>query len=134
MRVAGKMAGQRLAGSPSAANGSANRPVTVPGVGGSSRPRAVHPPLVKTAGRATGRVARGLGGFFRPFSRIGGILFLEVVGVFFLLFVLVFGQTVWKTRMDYAHGPEHQKFLVAVAMTLLFLYLGISSFWRARRK
>lgn len=70
----------------------------------------------------------------RPFKRLGGVLFLEVTGVFFLLFVLVFGQMAWHARMSYAHGADHNRFLVATGMTLIFLYLTVSSFWRARRK
>ena len=134
VRVAGRVAGQRLAGSSAgqAASGSrpATRPVTVPGVGGPAAPRTTG----RTTGRATGSIARGLGGFVRPFKRLGGILFLEVAGVFFFLFVVVFGQNVWRTRLSYAHGPDHQKFLIAAVLLLLFLYLSVSSFWRARRK
>jgi hypothetical protein len=87
-----------------------------------------------TTARVGGGVARGLGGFLRPFRRVGGIVFLEVTGGFFLLFVLVFGAMVWRLRTDYAHGPMHTKFLVAAGMTLVFLYLSVSSFWRANRK
>ncbi|MGA9782953.1 MAG: hypothetical protein WBQ52_12410, partial [Terracidiphilus sp.] len=72
--------------------------------------------------------------FLRPFRRVGGTVFLEVAGGFFLLFVLVFGIAVWRLRSDYAHGPEHAKFLVAAGMALVFLYLGVSSFWRANRR
>lgn len=88
----------------------------------------------RQAARATGSVARGLGGFIRPFQRVGSIVFLEVTGVFFLLFVLVFGQMVWRMRMSYAQGPDHLKFLAAAGLTLFFLYLTVSSFWRAHRK
>jgi hypothetical protein len=70
----------------------------------------------------------------RPFQRLGGILFLEVVGVFFFIFVLVFGQMVSRSRASYLHGPDHQKFLIAGGLMLVFLYLSVSSFWRARRK
>jgi len=85
--------------------------------------------------RAAGRGAgRGLAGFLRPFSRVGGILWLEVTGFFFGLFGLYFAQDLWRTRLNYAAGPEHQRFLIAIAMTALFGYLSISSFWRARRK
>jgi hypothetical protein len=92
----------------------------------------------RQAGAATARVgggvARGLGGFLMPFRRVGGILFLEVVGGIFLLFVLVFGIAAWRLRGDYAHGPEHAKFLMSAGIGLLFLYLGLSSFWRANRR
>ena len=127
MRVAGRMAGQRLAGNAEAASA---RPVTVEGVSGAAGVRATG----KTAGRATGSLARGVGGFLRPFGRLGSILLLEVTGLFFFIFVLVFGQTIWRARASYLHGPDHEKFLVASGLMLLFLYLSVSSFWRARRK
>lgn len=124
IRVAGRIAGQRLN-----ASASAPRPVTVPGVG-AQRPR-ISP---QQAAHATGGVARGVGGFLRPFGRVGRSIFLEVTGVFFLLFVLVFGNWAWRLRAQYAQGPEHPKFLVYAGMMLVFLYLTASSFWRARRK
>jgi hypothetical protein len=130
VRVAGRIAGQRIAASQTAAaGGSAPRPVTVSGVG-AQRPRISSQQAV----RAGGSVARGLGGFLRPFRRVGRSVFLEVTGVFFLLFVMVFGNWAWRTRASYAHGPEHTRFLVYAAMMLAFLYLTASSFWRAKRK
>jgi hypothetical protein len=132
MRVAGRMAGQRLAGNTQAAAGRpmTGRPMTIEGASVPAGARATG----KTAGRGTGSLARGVGGFLRPFRRVGNILFLEVVGVFFFIFVLVFGQTMWRARTSYLHGPDHEKFLVGTGLMLLFLYLSVSSFWRARRK
>ena len=135
LRIAGRMAGQRLAGSAQAgadrtADRSVGRPVTIDAATGSIAGR-VSP---RAAGRATAGVARGIGGFFRPFRRVGGSIFLEVVGVFFLLFVVVFGNWAWRLRAEAVQGPEHAKFLVYAGMMLLFLYLTVSSFWRARRK
>lgn len=127
LRVAGRMAGQRLAGPDHAAGAGRAAASTVQGAAAS---RASG----RQAGRATGSVARGLGGFFRPFRRVGGMIFLEVTGVFFLLFVLVFGTWAWRVRADYAKGPEHVRFLVYAGMMVVFLYLSVSSFWRARRK
>ena len=79
-------------------------------------------------------MARGVGGFLRPFGRVGGILWLEVTGVFFFLFVLVFARFAWITHQDYAHGPNHLRFLVYIGVALVFFYLAVSSFWRARHK
>lgn len=124
LRVAGRVAGQRLAGS--ASNSAAT--TTVASGPGTERNAG------RQAGKATVNVARGVGGFVRPFKRVGGILVLEVTGVFFLLFVLVFGQMAWRMRNNYAQGPDHPKFLVAAGLLLIFLYLSVSSFWRARRK
>jgi hypothetical protein len=133
VRIAGRIAGERLAGTtPSPVNDrhAARTPAPVNAV--------TAPPSGRVAGRAvgqtTGSVARGMAGFLRPFRRVGRSVFLEVVGVFFMLFVLVFGNWAWKLRYQALHGPEHQKFLVYVAMMLLFLYLSASSFWRARGK
>ncbi len=134
VRIAGRMAGQRLAGTaqpPAGGTGpGVRRPVTIDAVTGAAAGRASGQRL----GQATGSVARGVGGFLRPFHRVGSSIFLEVVGVFFFLFVLVFGNWAWRLRSQVLHGPEHQKFLVYVAMMLLFLYLSVSSFWRARRR
>jgi hypothetical protein len=117
------MAGQRIAApaQPSAA------------ASASAAPPVTHSPQ-RRSGNARGSAARGIGGFFQPFRRVGGIVFLEVAGVFFLLFVLVFGQMAWRMRTSYAVGPDHQKFLAAAALMLVFLYLCVSSFWRARKK
>ena len=127
LRVAGRMAGQRLAGSAGETSASVPRTVTVSSQG-TQRDSG------RQAGKATVNVARGVGGFLRPFRRLGGSLFLEVTGVFFLLFVLVFGQMTWRLRSNYAQGSDHPKFLVAAGLMLVFLYLSVSSFWRARRK
>jgi hypothetical protein len=82
----------------------------------------------------TGGIAKGLGGFFRPFGRVGRIVLLEVVGVLFLLPVLAFAPNLWRMRASWAHGPDHNMFLITAGVVLLFFYLGVSSFWRARRK
>ena len=85
----------------------------------------------RTLTRAAGR---GIGGFLRPFGRVGGLLWLEVTGFFFGLFTLYFAQDVWRTRLSYAAGPQHTRFLIAVGLTLVFGYLSLSAFWRARRR
>jgi hypothetical protein len=128
LRVAGRIAGQRLAG--------AAQPAQAQQVAGTA---ASTPPGLRTAGEASTRprrsnVARGIGGFLRPFQRVGGILWLEVTGVFFLLPVVVFAPTVWRTRLSWSHGPDHRTFVASAIVVVVFLYLGVTSFLRARRK
>lgn len=125
MRLAGRVAGQCIsAGAEIAANAPASgRPA---GSGAASAGR--------TAGRATRGLSRGVGGFLRPFGRVGGILWLEITGVFFLLPVFVFTPTLWRTRASYLQGPDHKTFVVTALVVVVFLYLGVTSFWRARRK
>lgn len=88
----------------------------------------------QTTQKLSRAAGKGLGGFLRPFTRVGGILWLEVTGFFFGLFALFFAQDIWRTRLSYLSGPQHQRFLVAAGMTALFGYLCISAFWRAKRK
>ncbi len=130
VRVAGRMASQQLAGTTQAA--------VAPQQQESARPAARVQNAAQTASRATvqvgGGVARGVGGFLRPFRRVGGILWLEVTGVFFLLPVVVFGPNLWRMRASWAHGPDHRMFLITALVVAVFLYLGLSSFWRARRR
>jgi len=125
LRVAGRVAGQRLAASGSSSAGVAQAQ-------GDTRARARQ--AGATTVRVGGGVARGVGGFLRPFRRVGGIVFLQVTGGFFFLFALVFGAATWRLHSDYAHGPAHTKFLAAAGMAVVFLYLGLSSFWRANRR
>lgn len=118
VRVAGRMAGERIAGPEPAGSteaGSAKRQQT---------PKAP----------ATRRLARGAGGFLRPFARVGNALWLEVTGVFFLLFALGFVRAMWWLRASAPDRPEHWKFWGSAAMAAVFAYLAASSFWRARRK
>lgn len=136
VRVAGRAAAKSISSpaSPGAVSSAPPaRPVSVASSGGPSVADAGRQ-AVRTAARNSGSVARGLGAFLRPFGRVGGILWLEVTGVFFLLPVLVFTPTVWRTRGSWAHGPDHRTFLVSAIVVVIFLYLGVSSFWRAQRK
>jgi len=132
VRVAGRMAGQRIAAASAAAPGAQRVRANAPVQG------VVNAQSVAQAGRAaaqTGRgVAKGVGGLLQPFRRVGGILWLEITGAFFLLPVVVFAPTVWRTRASWASGPDHRTFLASSIVVALFLYLGLSSFWRARRK
>jgi hypothetical protein len=122
LRVAGRVAGQHMAASAQAVPGQVqNR---------AEQTRAT----AQAAGKATRGVAAGLGGFLRPFQRVGGILWLEVTGVFFFLPVVVFAPVLWKSRLSWAHGPDHRNFVIAAVIVALFFYLSASSFWRARRK
>lgn len=136
--MAGRVAGQQMAGG---AQGSGSAPS--PGI--SAQAHAVRTEVASAtrdarqeAGRAAARAAkgvgRGVGGFLRPFHRVGSIIWLEVMGVFFLLFVVAFAPTLWHTRASWASGPDHKTFLAAAAIVVVFLYLSVSSFWRARKK
>jgi hypothetical protein len=130
LRVAGRMAGHVIMGEPvqGAAAPQQTGPVTS---ATANRGLADH---ARAAGQATRGVTRGLGGFFKPFRNVGGKIWLEVTGVFFLLPVLVFTPVLWRTRANWQQGPDHRTFLSAAVIIAVFLYLGVSSFWRAARR
>ncbi|HLI03601.1 MAG TPA: hypothetical protein VKU93_04945 [Terracidiphilus sp.] len=113
VRVAGRIAGERIARAGPRPGGTAN---------------------LRAASEARRRVVQGLAGFLRPFRRAGGIVWLEVTGVFFLLPVIVFSPMIWATRASWEHGPDHRRFLASVILVAVFLYLSITSFWRARKR
>lgn len=75
---------------------------------------------------------------WKPFLRLSGVLWLELTGVFFGLFVLFGAVNAWKLRhslyLTHANHAEHQHLLWSVAMTALFGYFCISSFVRASRR
>src|SRR5208337_890499 len=146
VRVAGRMAGQLLEGHPQPVPAASQVHQAAP-VAGSQAQRsndqnraagqaAAHATIQagQAVGQASRSVSRGVGGFLKPFRRVGGILWLEITGVFFLLPVVVFGPVLWKTRMSWTHGPDHRTFVITAVIVVVFLYLGVSSFWRARRK
>ena len=141
VRIAGRIAGQRLAAQPqpagsalpprpAAANDAVNRTV----LSSATQVRAAGQTVRQSATQAQRGVRQGVGGFFRPFRRVGGILWLEVTGVFFLLPVIVFAPTLWREAMAYSHTSDHRTFWITAIIDVVFLYLGISSFWRARRR
>ena len=121
VRVAGRLASERLS--------AATQPASVPQ--SIAATPAAHP-SPRAAGQRS--ITRAVGGFFQPFRRAGSIVLLQVTGVFFLLPVIVFAPTLWRTRMSYAHGPDHRTFLAAAIVVTVFFYLGVSSFWRARKR
>ncbi len=125
LRVAGRVAGQRI--------GAAAQPTPSTSDPSPQSPGA-NATVAQRSGKASAGLARGVGGFLKPFRRVGGILWLEVTGVFFFLPVLVFTPTLWRTRFSYAHGPDHRTFIASAVVVVIFFYLGVSSFWRARRK
>jgi hypothetical protein len=72
---------------------------------------------------------------WKPFVRLGGVLWLEVSGVFFGLFALFAAGGVWRLRGEWhLNAPGHRKLAVAVAMLAFFGYFCVSNFVRARRR
>jgi hypothetical protein len=81
------------------------------------------------------RGAKAFGqGILAPFTHAGGVLWLEITGLFFALFALFFVQSVYRVRGAWRQGPEHSHLLLYCALAFLFAWFSISSFARAYRK
>jgi hypothetical protein len=130
VRVAGRVVGERLADTAQANNAAQSQAIRNAPVQVKSAAQAA----AQMRTQVGGGVAKGVGGFLRPFGRVGRILWLEITGAFFLLPVIAFTPGLWRMRASWAHGPDHNMFLITAGVVLLFLYLGLSSFWRARRR
>lgn len=132
VRIFGRIAGQRLGG-PVQSAASAPR-VQAQSFTAASRPVSQAYPTsraaVNAAAQTSRNVSKGIGGFLRPFRRVGGIVWLEVTGSFFLLFAAVFVLRLWQSWSGI--GRISKGF--AIGSAVVFLYLGVSSFWRARRR
>ncbi len=95
---------------------------------------ALRAELSRTARTASRVAGRGMGGFLRPFRRVGGILWLEVTGFFFGMFAVYFGVDVWRVRAALRQGAEHNHLLLSAGVCAIFAYLSASAFWRAGRR
>ena len=65
-------------------------------------------------------------------ARVLHLLWLEVTGVFFLAFAGL-GAVAWWHEYR-LHGWMYGRTLLASAFTLLFVWFGVTSFWRARKR
>jgi hypothetical protein len=71
----------------------------------------------------------------RSFLRVAHMLWLEVTGVFFCAFAVMFAARVPRAYADHSSGRSPKFHLVLlVCLTIMFAWFGVSSFWRARKK
>jgi hypothetical protein len=71
----------------------------------------------------------------RSFGRVLHTLWLEVTGLFFLVFAAIGVVALVREYHAYSAGQVDRNEVVAAALfTVVFAYFGISSFWRSRRK
>jgi hypothetical protein len=71
----------------------------------------------------------------RSFGRAAHQLWLEVMGLFFLIMALSFATATVKEYGKYhSAGAGVGRLAIAISFTLAFAWFGLSSFWRARSK
>jgi hypothetical protein len=86
---------------------------------------------VKTAKRGAKAFGQALLG---PFTHAGGVLWLEITGLFFALFAVFFVQSVYRVHTAWRQGPEHTHLLLYAGLAFVFGWFSVSSFTRAYRK
>lgn len=71
----------------------------------------------------------------RSFMRVLHVLFLEVTGLLFIFLTMGFGGVAVREYHKYKLGAAPiYKVALAACFAVMFLWFGVSSFWRARRK
>jgi hypothetical protein len=96
---------------------------------------------LRVAGRRSGQnrwlraLYRGTSVTLKSVSGVLHVLWLEVTGLLFIVLALVGGGAAIRQYHRYANGTAGSgKMLLAAAFALTFLYFGVSSFSRSRRK
>lgn len=97
--------------------------------------------LLRIAGRKSGENRwvrasyKGASVTLRNVVRVLRVLWLEVAGLFFLVLALVGGGAAAREYHRHLVGTGSMgKMLLAAGFAVLFLYFGVTSFWRSRRK
>src|ERR1700753_2239371 len=131
VRVASNMLRDRVEKATAAPSGSLERE--------NGRPAAPPPPRasIRMDSRLTGakQGAKAFGrAFLGPFTHAGSILWLEITGLFFALFALLFVQNAYRVRDAWRGGPNQLHLVLYVALAAGFVWFSASSFVRARGK
>jgi hypothetical protein len=71
----------------------------------------------------------------RHLGRVFHLLWLQITGVFFLFFALAGGLACWREYQAWQTGKiGPAKMALAACFAIVFLWFGVSSFWRAQRR
>ena len=85
--------------------------------------------------RLLGALGAGARGALQSFRKAAHGLFMEITGVFFVLFVVVGMGASWREYAAWSAGKIGPgKLFLAVSFTFLFSYFAMTSVWRSRRK
>ena len=88
------------------------------------------------ATRIGGAVLSGVQATVSSFSRVLRQLWLEVTGFFFLALAAIFGTAGFREYVKYQAGETAGpgRLILAACFTVTFVWFGLTSFWRVRRK
>ena len=87
------------------------------------------------SGRLGGALVSGVRAASASFARVFHILWLEVTGFVFFILALLAGTALLRELHRADGGAVNQnKVWAAGALALVFVYFGVTSFWRARKR
>jgi hypothetical protein len=93
------------------------------------------PQVYAHRGKAVARGARKFGeAIWKPVVHASGIIWLQITGLFFSVFALVFASNTYKLRQNWSAGPGHARFITYAIVALIFAYFAGSSFYRASKR
>ena len=93
--------------------------------------------VTQQAGRTRlgGALLSGARAASASFARVFHVLWLEVTGFIFFILALLGGTAAMREYHKTASGPvDMNKVWAAGVLALVFVYFGMSSFWRARKR
>lgn len=129
VRVASRMVKERAASA--TPTQSTPPPATPPPAPAPKSPTRSYVEPARRVGEGTRRFSKA---FVGPLAHVSRTLWFEITGLLFALFALFFAQNAWKLRGAlHQQGPDHTRFLLYCAVTLIFLYFSGSSFWKSAR-
>ena len=91
-------------------------------------------PAVAAKDRGVRRLAALRQGDGGHFAHVSSVLWSEVTGAYFGLFMFYFALGIYRYNADYRAGVNHQKPIIHIVLTLISGYFTVSSFYIARRK
>lgn len=89
-------------------------------------------------GASKSRIFRGIysgvSTAWRSISRVLHLLFLQIVGLVFCLFAVSMAVRIPRAYRERLAGSGTQEFYLLSILSVVFLWFGLTSFWRARRR
>jgi hypothetical protein len=96
--------------------------------------------LGRIAGRGASKsrifrgIYSGVSTAWRSISRVLHLLFLQIVGLVFCLFGVAMAVRIPRAYRERLTGNGAQEYYLLCFLSVLFMWFGLTSFWRARRR
>lgn len=79
-------------------------------------------------------IVQAVTAFLRSVARAAHALWLEVTGFLFLVIGMLLSYGAWREYQAWTPATGPWRVFLAAAFAAMFLYFGVSSIWRARKR